>query len=251
MNRLAGKRALITGGTSGIGLETAQRFVAEGAQVLVTGVTPASIEKAQQTLGDEVPVVRADARDLAAQRGLAQRVREHFGQLDVAFLNAGVSDWRPFEEHTEESYDRLFDINVKSVFFLTQALVPVLANPSSVILNASNSAHGGYGRSNAYAATKAAVGSLMRSWTADLLTSHGIRFNAISPGPVNTPLYSKLGIEDSAQQMAVLEVISSGIPLGRMGKPEEIAEAVVYLASDASAFTVGQDLILDGGQTIL
>jgi len=251
MNRLAGKRALITGGTSGIGLETAQRFVAEGAHVLVTGVTPASIEKARQTLGDNVPVVQADARDLDAQRGLAQRVREHFGQLDVAFLNAGVSDWRPFEEHTEESYDRLFDINVKSVFFLTQALVPLLTNPSSVILNASNSAHGGYGRSNAYAATKAAVGSLMRSWNADLLTSYGIRFNAISPGPVNTPLYSKLGIEDSEQQLAVLEAISSGIPLGRMGKPEEIAEAVVYLASDASAFTVGQDLILDGGQTIL
>ena len=251
MGQLDGKTALITGGTSGIGLETAQRFVAEGARVLVTGVTPASIEKARQALGDEVPVVQADARDLAAQRGLAERVREHFGELDVAFLNAGVSDWRPFEDHTEDSYDRLFDINVKSVFFLTQALVPVLANPSSVILNASNSAHGGYGHSNAYAATKAAVGSLMRSWNSDLLTSHGIRFNAVSPGPVNTPLYSKLGIEDSEQQMAVLEGISSGIPLGRMVKPEEIAEAVVYLASDASAFTVGQDLILDGGQTIL
>jgi len=251
MNRLAGKRALITGGTSGIGLATAQRFVAEGARVLVTGVTPASIEQARQTLGDDVPVVQADARDLEAQRALAGRVREHFGQLDVAFLNAGVSDWRPFEEHTEDSYDRLFDINVKSVFFLTQALLPLLANPSSVILNSSNSAHGGYGLSNAYAATKAAVSSLMRSWNADLLTAHGIRFNAISPGPVNTPLYAKTGIEDPAQQAAVLEAISSGIPLGRMGTSEEVAEAVVYLASDAAAFTVGQDLILDGGQTIL
>ncbi|MEU1365619.1 SDR family oxidoreductase [Streptomyces sp. NPDC005803] len=252
-NRLAGKRALITGGTSGIGLETAQRFVAEGARVLVTGVTPRSIEKARQILGEGVPVVRADARDLDAQRALVEQVREHFGQLDVAFLNAGVSDWRPFEAHTEESFDRLFDINVKSVFFLTQALVPVLAHPASVILNSSNSAHGGYGASNAYAATKAAVSSLMRSWNADLLTSHGVRFNAISPGPVDTPLYSsaKLGIEDPAQQAAVLDGISSGIPLGRMGRPEEIAEAVVYLASDASAFTVGQDLVLDGGQTIL
>ena len=144
MNRLAGKRALITGGTSGIGLETARRFIAEGADVLVTGVTPASIDKARQILGDKVPVVQADARDLDAQRGLAERVREHFGELDVAFLNAGVSDWRPFEDHTEDSFDRLFDINVKSVFFLTQALVPLLANPSSVILNASSSAHGGY-----------------------------------------------------------------------------------------------------------
>lgn len=131
--------------------------------------------------------------------------------------------------------------------------MPVLANPSSVILNASNSAHGGYGHSNAYAATKAAVASLMRSWNADLLRSHGIRFNAVSPGPVDTPLYSgsKLGIEDPDQRKAVLEVISSGIPLGRMGMPEEVAEAVVYLASDASAFAVGQDLILDGGQTVL
>ena len=251
MNRLAGKRALITGGTSGIGLETARRFVAEGARVLVTGVTPGSIEKARQILGEEVPVVRADARDLDAQRALVEQVREHFGQLDVAFLNAGVSDWRPFEDHTEDSFDRLFDINVKSVFFLTQALVPLLTNPASVILNSSNSAHGGYGASNAYAATKAAVSSLMRSWNADLLSSHGIRFNAISPGPVDTPLYAKLGIEDPAQQAAVLDGISSGIPLGRMGRAEEIAEAVVYLASDASAFTVGQDLVLDGGQTVL
>ncbi|MEU1476755.1 SDR family oxidoreductase [Streptomyces sp. NPDC001668] len=253
MTRLAGKRALITGGTSGIGLETARRFVAEGAEVLVTGVTPASIDRAREILGDKVPVVQADARDLDAQRGLAKQVREHFGELDVVFLNAGVSDWRPFENHTEDSYDRLFDINVKSVFFLTQALVPVLANPSSVILNSSASAHGGYGRSNAYAATKAAVSSLMRSWNADLLKSHGIRFNSVSPGPVDTPLYSasKLGIEDPAVQAAVVEGISSGIPLGRMGLPEEVAEAVVYLASDASAFAVGQDLILDGGQTVL
>lgn len=251
MNRLAGKRALITGGTSGIGLATAQRFVAEGARVLVTGVTPASIEKARQILGDDVLVVPADARDLEAQRGLAQRVGEHFGQLDVAFLNAGVAEWRPFEEHTEDSFDRLFDINVKSVFFLTQALLPLFANPSSVILNSSASAHGGYGQSNAYAATKAAVSSLARSWNADLLTARGIRFNAVSPGPVHTPLYSKFGIEDPAQQAAMLEGISAGIPLGRMGTAEEIAEAVVYLASDAAAFMVGQDLILDGGGTIL
>lgn len=251
MERLAGKRTLITGGTSGIGLATAHRFVAEGARVMVTGVTPASIKRARESLGSDVPVVQADAGDLAAQRGLAQQVHQHFGQLDVAFLNAGVSDWRPFEEHTEVSFDRLFDINVKGVFFLTQALLPYLANPSSVILNSSNSAHGGYGRSNAYAATKAAVSSLMRSWNADLLTARGIRFNAVSPGPVDTPLYAKAVIEDPAQQKVVMEVISSGIPLGRMGNPDEIAEAVAYLASDAAAFTVGQDLVVDGGQTIL
>jgi NAD(P)-dependent dehydrogenase (short-subunit alcohol dehydrogenase family) len=113
--RPAGKRALITGGTSGIALETARRFIAEGAEVLVTGVTPAGVDNARQILGDKVPVVRADARDLDAQRGPAERVREHFGELDVAFLNAGVSDWRPFEGHTKDSFDRLFGINVKSV----------------------------------------------------------------------------------------------------------------------------------------
>ncbi|MFD8722283.1 SDR family oxidoreductase [Streptomyces sp. NPDC059629] len=129
----------------------------------------------------------------------------------------------------------------------TGFLIPVLANSSSVILNASASAHGGYGRANAYAATKAAVSSLMQSWNADLLASHGIRFNAISPGPVDTPLYAKFG----EQRAAMLEAISSGIPVKRMGLPGEIAEAVVYLASDASAFTVGQDLIVDGGQTAL
>src|SRR5690349_724651 len=163
MSRLAGKRALVTGGTSGIGLETAKQFLAEGARVIVTGVTPAHIEKASVELGSEVTVLRVDAADLAAQRELAQTVQDRFGSLDIAFLNAGVSDWRPMEAHDEASFDRLFTINVKSVFFLMQALVPVLANPSSVVLNSSASAHVGAATANAYAATKAAVSALMRS----------------------------------------------------------------------------------------
>ncbi len=247
MSRLAGKRALITGGTSGIGLETAKQFLAEGAQLIVTGVTPSNIDKARVELGPDVAVLRVDAGDLAAQRKLAQTVQERFGALDIAFLNAGVSDWRPFEAHDEASFDRLFTINVKSVFFLMQALVPVLANPASVVLNSSNSAHGAYATANAYAATKAAVSALMRSWNADLLRSHGVRVNAISPGPIATPLYDSIPAE---YHQGVMDGIRATIPVGRFGEAEEIAKTVVHLASDESRFTVGADLVIDGGQTI-
>jgi NAD(P)-dependent dehydrogenase (short-subunit alcohol dehydrogenase family) len=248
MARLTGKRALVTGGTSGIGLETARQFLAEGAQVIVTGVTPSRIEAAQAALGPEVPVLRADAADLDAQRALAREVQDRFGQLDIAFLNAGVSDWRPFDQHDEASFDRLFDVNVKGIFFLTQALLPVFANPASVVLNSSNSVHGGYPSANAYAATKAALASLVKSWNADLLRSHGIRFNAVSPGPITTPLIDKLGLPPDRLEV-LLQGIRDDIPVGRFGEACEVARAVVYLASDESAFTVGADVLIDGGQT--
>ncbi|MDV6212715.1 SDR family oxidoreductase [Rhodococcus erythropolis] len=250
MTRLQGKRALITGGTSGIGLETARSFLAEGARIIVTGSTQHSADTAAATLGGDVVAVGADALDLDAQRSLADTVRDHFGELDVAFLNAGVSDWRPFEQHDEESFDRLFDINVKSVFFLMQALVPVLARPASVIVNASNSAHGGGQNANAYAATKAAVASLVRSWNADLFVARGVRFNAVSPGPIATPLYDKAPIPADYRN-EVMEAIRKGIPAGRFGDPREVAAAVTFLASDESGFVVGHDLVIDGGQTTL
>lgn len=247
MARLAGKRALITGGTSGIGLETAKQFIAEGASVVVTGVTPANVERARVELGDGAEVLAVDALDLEAQRALARTVQERFGELDIAFLNAGVSDWRPMEAHDEASFDRLFAINVRSVFFLMQALVPVLANPSSVVLNSSASAHTAAATANAYAATKGAVSALMRSWNADLLHSHGVRVNAVSPGPIATPLYDGIPAE---HHESVMEGIRAGIPLGRLGEAVEIATAVVYLASDESRFTVGADLVVDGGVSI-
>lgn len=252
MNRLAGKKALITGGTSGIGLETAKHFLAEGAELIITGVTPANVEKTQKELGEQVLVLQADSRDLEAQRQLAERVGQHFGKLDIAFLNAGVSDWRPFEQIDEGAFDRLFAINVKAPFFLMQALVPVMANPSSVVLMGSSSTHAGYATSNAYAATKGALSTLTKAWNADLLSSNGIRFNTVSPGPIDTPLYdpSKLGIPADIHGM-VMDNIRSTIPSGRLGTAEEIAKAVVYLASDESRFTIGTDLILDGAQTIL
>jgi NAD(P)-dependent dehydrogenase (short-subunit alcohol dehydrogenase family) len=248
MGQLDGKRALVTGGTSGIGLATARQFRDEGARVIVTGLTPSRIESAQAELGGEVLVLGVDAGDVAAQRALAGTVEERFGQLDIAFLNAGTSDWRPFEAHDEASFDRLIDVNLKGIFFLTQSLLPVFASPASVILNSSNSAHRGSPSANVYAATKAGLASLARSWNADLLRSRGIRFNSISPGPITTGVIDQLELPPDELE-TLLEGIRETVPAGRFGHTDEVARAVVYLASDESAFTVGADLVIDGGQS--
>lgn len=248
MSRLQGKRTLITGGTSGIGLETAKQFLAEGARVIVTGVNPDSIEKAKAELGTEVVVLRADSANVAAQKELAQAVQAHYGQLDIAFLNAGVSVWAPIEAWTEEMFDRSFDINVKGPYFLIQALLPVFANPTSVVLNTSINAHVGAANSSVYAATKAAFLNMSKTLSSELL-GRGIRVNTVSPGPVETPLYDKLGIPDAYRDQ-VNKDIAATIPFGRFGTPEEVAKAVLYLASDESRWTVGSEIIVDGGRTL-
>jgi NAD(P)-dependent dehydrogenase (short-subunit alcohol dehydrogenase family) len=248
MSRLNGKHTLITGGTTGIGLETAKQFLAEGARVIVTGINPETIEKAKNELGSKVVVLRSDSSSVAEQRKLAEAVKEHYGRLDVAFLNAGISVWQPIEAWDEAAFDRSFAINVKGPFFLVQALLPVFANPASVVLNTSINAHVGAARSTVYAATKAAFLSFARTFSGELL-SRGIRVNAISPGPVETPLYDKLGIPDAYREQANKDIIST-IPFGRFGKPIEVAKAVVHLASDESAWTVGAELIIDGGRTL-
>ncbi|NIK02357.1 SDR family oxidoreductase [Xanthomonas cannabis] len=248
MSRLAGKRTLITGGTSGIGLETARQFLAEGARVIVTGVNPDSIAKAKNILGSAVPVLRADSASVAAQQELARAVAEHYGQLDVAFLNAGVSVWLPIEDWTEQAFDASFAINVKGPYFLLQALLPVLANPSSVVLNTSVNAHAGVARSSVYGATKSALLNMAKTLSSELL-DRGIRLNAVSPGPVETPLYDKLGIPD-AYRAQVNQDIAATIPMGRFGTPEEVAKAVLYLASDESRWTVGSELVVDGGRLL-
>jgi NAD(P)-dependent dehydrogenase (short-subunit alcohol dehydrogenase family) len=248
MSRLQGKRTLITGGTSGIGLETAKQFLAEGARVIVTGVNPDSIAKAKADLGHEVLVLRADSASVAAQKELAQAVQAHYGQLDIAFLNAGVSVWMPMEAWTEDMFDRSFDINVKGPYFLIQALLPVFANPASVVLNTSINAHVGATHSSVYAATKAAFLNLSKTLSSELL-GRGIRVNAVSPGPVETPLYDKLGIPDAYREQ-VRKDITATIPFGRFGTPEEVAKAVLYLASDESRWTVGSEIIVDGGRTL-
>ncbi len=248
MSRLAGKRTLITGGTSGIGLETARQFLAEGARVIVTGLNPDSIAKAKATLGSDVLVVRADAASVAAQQDLAQTVQAHFGQLDVAFLNAGVSVWAPIEQWNEQAFDASFNTNVKGPYFLMQALLPVFSAQASVVFNTSVSAHVGSAQSSVYAATKAAFLSMTKTLSTELL-GRGVRVNAVSPGPVQTPLYDKLGIPDAYREQ-VNKDIAAGIPLGRFGTAEEIAKAVVYLASDESKWTVGAEFVVDGGRML-
>jgi NAD(P)-dependent dehydrogenase (short-subunit alcohol dehydrogenase family) len=247
MSRLSGKRALITGGTTGIGLETAKQFLAEGARVVITGSNKDNLAAAQKELGVQVMVIHSDAGNVAAQTALAAEIKTRMGGLDAVFINAGVADFRPIEQFDEASFDRTFAINLKGPYFLMQALLPLLANPSSVVLNTSINANIGMANSSVYAASKAALISMVRTLSGELI-SRGVRFNAISPGPVNTPIYGKLGLP-ADQLSAMASHIQGQIPLGRFGNAVEIAKAAVYMASDESAFTVGSELVIDGGMS--
>ena len=249
MNRLKGKRSLITGGTTGIGLATAREFVCEGARVAVTGVNPATLEEARRELGSEVLVIASDARDVAAQQLLTKEVQEAFGGLDILVVNAGIAELRPLEKWDEAAFDRSFGINVKGPFFLIQALLPVFANPASIVLNTSVNAHIGMPNTTVYGATKAALLSLTRTLSGELI-GRGIRVNAVSPGPITTPLYGKLGLSERDLH-AVSDSIKGQVPAGRFGDPKEIAKAMVFFASDESAYTVGSELIIDGGMSTL
>ncbi|MDQ0474147.1 SDR family oxidoreductase [Labrys wisconsinensis] len=245
MDRLKGKRALITGGTSGIGLATARRFVAEGARVAVTGTDSTRLEAARSALGPDAVAIPVDSGDAAAQKGVAEAVACAFGQLDAVFVNAGIGDFRPLEQWDEAGFDRSLAVNFKGPFFLVQALLPVLANPASIVLNTSINAHIGMPNSSVYAASKAALLSLARTLSGELLP-RGIRVNAVSPGPVATPLHGKIGMDEAA-----IRSLAGQIPLGRRGDPDEIAQAVVFLASDEGGFTVGSEFIIDGGMSTL
>lgn len=245
MSRLQNKTALITGGTSGIGLATARRFLEEGARVAITGANPDRLAKAAKELGSNVTPIQVDAGDVKAQRGVADTIVSTFGKLDILFANAGVGDFRPLQDWDEAGFDRSVAVNVKGMFFLVQALLPSFHNPASIILNASINAHIGAPTSSVYALTKAAVRSLARTLSGELI-GRGIRVNAISAGPIATPLYDKLGMGEKERAGLVAQV-----PAGRMGTPEEYAEAVVYFASDAAAFSVGSELVLDGGMSTL
>jgi len=245
MGRLTGKYTLITGGTSGIGLATAQEFIAEGAHVAVTGRNPETLAEAQRVLGDNAWVIAADAGDIPAQQQLADTLSSRWPRLDAVFINAGDVTHGLIEEWREEAWDRLMGINLKGPFFLVQALLPLLNNPSSVILCGSVSARIGLPTSSVYAASKAGLLSLARTLSAELLP-RGIRVNGLSPGPVETPALNKLGLSAEAQK-ALQGDIASLVPLGRMGTPTELAKAAIYLASDESSYTVGIDLLVDGG----
>jgi NAD(P)-dependent dehydrogenase (short-subunit alcohol dehydrogenase family) len=245
MDRLKGKRALITGGTSGIGLETARVFLSEGARVAITGRNPATLEAARRELGADVLITPSDMSNSAAQKDVAESLRQAFGGLDVLFLNAGIADLKPVEQWDETAFDRSFATNVKGPFFLIQALLPLFANPASIVLNGSVNAHVGMAATSVYGATKAALISFTRTLSGELI-SRGIRVNAVSPGPISTPLYGKLGFSE-VDLKTMAASVQSQVPAGRFGDPKEIANAVVFLASDESAFTVGSELMIDGG----
>ncbi|WP_422927220.1 glucose 1-dehydrogenase [Singulisphaera sp. PoT] len=243
--RLAGKTALITGGTSGIGLVTARRFAQEGARVGVTGRDKARLEAVKKELGDEALVIAADARSIADMNAAAAHVGEAFGGLDIFFANAGVAHASPLLETDEELYGEMMDTNVKGVFFSMKAVSPILHEGGSVILNTSFINQVGFPGLSVLAASKAAVRSLARSWSRELL-GRKIRVNAVSPGAIDTPIQDKFGgtpdeVRERKAQFATL------VPVGRLGTAEEIADAALFLASDESRYIVGVELVVDGG----
>lgn len=243
--RLQGKHALITGGTSGIGLETARQFRAEGAAVAITGRSAAGLEAARRELGDDVLAIQSEAGDIAAQEALAARLLRSWPKLDVLYVNAGDVTHRPLADWDEATFDTLMATNLKGPFFLIRALLPLFTDPASVILCGSVSAHIGLPQSSAYAASKAGLLSLARTLSGEL-KDRGIRVNGLSPGPTETPALGKLGLENEAE-MALREEIRQLVPIGRLGTPIELAKAAVFLASDESSFVIGTELLVDGG----
>lgn len=243
--RLQGKHALITGGTSGIGLETARQFRAEGAAVAITGRSAAGLEAARRELGDDVLAIQSEAGDIAAQEALAARLLTSWPRLDVLYVNAGDVTHRPLADWDEATFDTLMATNLKGPFFLIRALLPLFADPASVILCGSVSAHIGLPQSSAYAASKAGLLSFARTLSGEF-KDRGIRVNGLSPGPTETPALGKLGLGDEAET-ALREEIRQLVPIGRLGTPIELAKAAVFLASDESSFVIGTELLVDGG----
>ncbi len=244
--KLAGKIALVTGGTSGLGLATAKRFVAEGAKVVVTGRRAAELDAAVAELGEGATGVRGDVSVLSDLDRLYGTIRATHGRLDVLFANAGGGAFVPLEEVTEEHFDRYFGINVKGTLFTVQKALPLMAAGGSIVLNGSMVSVKGVPGFTVYAATKAALRSFARTWAADL-KGRNIRVNVVSPGTVVTPGYkTELGMTDE-QITAFVARAAAAAPLGRAGTPDEVAKAVVFLASDDSSYMTGADLFVDGG----
>lgn len=245
MKKLDGKIAVITGGTSGIGLATAKRFIAEGAHVFITGRRQGELDAALSLLGPNATGIQGDVAKLADLDRLYAAVKKEKGKIDVIFANAGGGEFAALGEITEEHFDTTFDNNVKGLVFTVQKALPLLRDGSSIILNASTAASMGMESFSIYSATKAAVRSFARSWILDL-KARKIRVNAVSPGPIATPAIAKIaGSEAQAQQFK--EQMVKGIPLGRMGDPDEVAKAVAFLASEESSFVNGSELFVDGG----
>jgi NAD(P)-dependent dehydrogenase (short-subunit alcohol dehydrogenase family) len=251
MKRLEGKVAVITGGSSGIGLATAQRFVDEGADVFITGRRQSELDAAVKQIGKNVTGVQGDVSNLADLDRLYATVKQQKGRINVLFANAGVGEFVPLEAITEAHFDKTFNINVKGLLFTVQKALPLFQDGGSIILTASNASSKGAGALSVYSATKAAIRSFARTWTVDL-KHRKIRVNAISPGPIDTPgmvqtVFSS-GLVQTAEQLEQFKASQvATIPLGRIGSPEDVAKVVSFLASDDSGFITGIELFVDGG----
>ena len=244
--KLAGKVALITGGSSGIGLATAKYFVAEGAHVFITGRRQSELDQAVAEIGSGVTAVQGDGAKLADLDKLFATIKAQRGWLDIVFANAGTGQFAPLSEITEEHFDKQFNLNVKGLLFTIQKALPLLRDGSSIVLNASIVSVKGNPSFSVYSATKAAVRSFARTWSVDL-RERKIRVNAISPGVIPTPGYNtSLGMNDQQVDQFVRNSLGD-IPLGRVGTTEEIAKAVTFLASDDSSYITGIELFVDGG----
>jgi NAD(P)-dependent dehydrogenase (short-subunit alcohol dehydrogenase family) len=245
MGKLDGKIALITGGNSGIGFATAKRFVQEGAYVFITGRRQSQLDEAVKRVGSNVTGVQGDVAKLSDLDRLFEQIKKDKGRLDIVFANAGIATNAPLGSIDEEHFDSIFGTNVKGMLFTVQKALPLLPDGASIILNASIVGSKGLPANSVYSATKAAVRSFARTWTTDLKTRR-IRVNAISPGPIDTEgLRELVGSTQAGQDR--LKSFSSIVPLGRLGSPDEIAKAAVFLASEDSSFITGIELFVDGG----
>ncbi len=245
MGKLEGKIALITGGSSGIGLATAKEFANEGAYVFITGRRESVLNAAVREIGSNVTAVQGDVSKLDDLDRLFAQIKQEKGKLDIVFANAGIAMYAPLGQTSEELFDSIFDINVKGTFFTVQKALPLLSDGAAIIVTSSVVGSKGLSSNSVYSATKAALRSFARTWTTDLKLRR-IRVNAVSPGTIDTPGLNDLLASAEAGQERV-KMISNAVPLGRFGRPEEIAKAVVFLASDDSSYVAGAELFVDGG----
>lgn len=249
-SRFSGKTILITGGNSGIGIATAKRIVHENGRVIITGRDQQTLQKAQQELGANAEAIVSDASRLSDITELMAKIKKKYITIDGIFANAGIAKFSPIEQVTEKDFDQLFEVNVKGVFFTLQKAMPLLAKGSSVVLNASVAGSLGGANSSVYGATKAAVRSMARTFSSAYL-SHEIRFNAISPGPIETPIWTRPGGMPAEAIQATKQALTDTNPLKRYGSADEVAAAVAFLLSSESSYILGVELFVDGGVTQL